>query len=440
VKLEVTLVNEKLAHARGGEVVLYKRGDSARWQARYKLKDLKWHRVATKHVNLKYAAEVACEAYDRARFLFAENIPVSSKRFDVAANIAIKELEQQIAAKLGKAVYNDYITSIRKYLIPFFGRYNINSIGYEEMQAFGTWRIKEMKRVPAASTITTHISAMNRVFDVAIERGWVVRAQIPKMKNTGAKGSPREAFSQSEYNSLASFMVNWSEQGHTEKTRQMRALLRDYVLVLKNTGMRHGTEALGLRWRDIAFIKRGAEQYLQFTVTGKTGKRTLIATHHTEEYLRRLQLRQPSLAKFTFEDLLKKKVNQPVFKMASGETTKNLAGTFRILMRDSGLDNDRDTKHKRTLYSLRHTYAHFALMKDRMSVYTLAEQMGTSVKMIEQHYGHITPALKAQEIAGKRHVPRVPAADAVAGENTNVAEPIKATKALKKQSQKSSVT
>ena len=127
-----------------------------------------------------------------------------------------------------------------------------------------------------------------------------------------------------------SYMVNWSEQGHTEKTRHMRTLLRDYVLVLKNTGVRHGTEALGLRWRDIAFIKRGDERYLQFTVTGKTGRRTLIAAHHTEEYLRRLQLRQPTLAKFSFEDLLKKKINQPVFKLATGETTKNLAGTFRV--------------------------------------------------------------------------------------------------------------
>ena len=140
MKLEVTLINENLAHARGGEVVLYKRGDSTRWQARFKLKDMQWHRTATKHVNLQYAAETACEAYDRARFLFAENIPVSSKRFDVAANIAIEELEQQIAAKLGKAVYNDYVTSIRKYLIPFFGRYNINSIGYEEMQALSWCR------------------------------------------------------------------------------------------------------------------------------------------------------------------------------------------------------------------------------------------------------------------------------------------------------------
>lgn len=418
MKVAITLVNENLAHARGREVVLYKRGDSNRWQARFKLKDLKWHRVATKHVNLQYAAEVACEAYDRARFLFDENIPVSSKRFDVAANIAVEEMRKQIASGTGKAVYNDYVTVIKKYLIPFFGKYHINTIGYEQMQAFGKWREKEMKRKPVASTITTHISAMNRVFDVALERGWIAQAQVPKVKNNGSKGTAREAFSQSEYNSLTSFMVKWSGEGHTEKTKQMRTLLRDYILVLKNTGMRHGTEALGLKWKDIAFVTKDKEKYLQLTVTGKTGRRTLIANHHTETYLHRLQLRQPTLAKLTFEALLKKKVNEPVFKLANGETTKNLIGTFRVLMKDSGLDKDRDTKHKRTLYSLRHTYAHEALMKDKMDVYTLAEQMGTSVKMIEQHYGHLKPAMKADKIAGKRWVPKEEAKQEVVEEKT----------------------
>ena len=33
--------------------------------------------------------------------------------------------------------------------------------------------------------------------------------------------------------------------------------------------------------------------------------------------------------------------------------------------------------------------------------------LSTSVKMIELHCRHINPALKAQEIAGKRHAPRV---------------------------------
>jgi hypothetical protein len=37
-----------------------------------------------------------------------------------------------------------------------------------------------------------------------------------------------------------------------------------------------------------------------------------------------------------------------------------------------------------------------------MDIYTLARQMGTSVKMIEQHYGHLQPAQKADVIAGKR--------------------------------------
>jgi integrase len=403
MRIEVRLVNKNLAHARGGEVVLYKRPDSVRWQARFKLKDLKWRRVATKHVNLQYAAEVACEAYDRARFLFEEKIPISSKRFDAVAKLAVQEMESQLASGHGKSVYHDYIAAIHRYLVPFFGSHNINTIGYEELKQFADWRVAKMGRQPVTSTVTTHTSALNRVYDVAIERGWIARNQVPKMKNTGVKGQAREAFSFAEYRSLTSFMVKWSETGHTAKTRDMRELLRDYVLVLANTGIRHGTEAMSLKWRDIEWIQKSGERYLQLTVKGKTGKRTLIARHATEDYLRRLQLHQTSLAALSFDALLKKRVNEPVFKLASGEITRNLIGTWRHLMRDSGLDKDRSTKEKRSLYSLRHTYAHFALLKEHMDVYTLAKQMGTSVKMIEVHYGHLQPSQKADVIAGRRH-------------------------------------
>jgi len=37
--------------------------------------------------------------------------------------------------------------------------------------------------------------------------------------------------------------------------------------------------------------------------------------------------------------------------------------------------------------------------------------MGTSVKMIEQHYGHLTATLRADAIAGKRHPKREDATD-----------------------------
>ena len=401
-KIAVTLVNENLAHARNGEVVLYKRGDSKRWQARFKLKDLKWHRVATKHVNIQFAAETACEAYDRARFLYDEKIPITSKRFDSVADIAVDEMERQLKAGVGKSVYNDYISVIKKYLKPFFGAKAINTIGYEEIKKYNDWRTVQMKKPPVASTVTTHISAFNRVFDCAVERGWIAAAQVPKMKNNGEKGVAREAFSLSEYKSLTSFMPKWAQKGHTAKTREMRELLRDYVLILVNTGMRHGTETKDMKWRDIEWITKNKEQYLQITVTGKVGKRQLIARHNTEDYLIRIQQRQSNIAHLEFDTLLKRRLNEDVFKLRSGETTANLSQTFNNLMRDSGLDADRDVKQRRSLYSLRHTYAHLALLKERMDVYTLAKQMGTSVKMIEQHYGHLQPSQKADVIAGKR--------------------------------------
>lgn len=403
MKIDVQVKSISLAHARGGEVVLYKRGDSKKWQARFKLKDLKWRRVATKHENLQYAAQVACEAYDRARFLFDANVPISSKRFDVVAKLAIEEMEAQIASGNGKSVYNDYITATKKYLIPFFGNYNLNSIGYDELQKFGTWRVKTMGRSPVLSTVTTHNSAMNRVFDLAVERGWIAQAQVPKLKNNGKKGTAREAFSLSDYKALVGFMPHWVDKAHTEKSKQMRRLLRDYVLVLSNTGIRHGTEAMGLRWRDIEWItQKNGERYLRLTVSGKIGKREPIARHNTEDYLKRLQERRAHLAKFSFDELLKKKVNEKVFVLEDGTETNSLAGTFRTLMRDSGLDKDREVKFRRSLYSLRHTYAHFAILNETMDVYTLARQMGTSVKMIEQHYGHLQPSQKADVIAGRR--------------------------------------
>jgi integrase len=155
---------------------------------------------------------------------------------------------------------------------------------------------------------------------------------------------------------------------------------------------------MGLKWKHIEWIRAGKERYLQITVKGKTGQRTLIARHNTQDYLERIQQRFEDLKKHTFDNLLRKKADQYVFRLRSGERTPSLNGTFRHLMRDSGLDKDSMGK-SRTLYSLRHTYAHFALLKDSMDHYALATQMGTSVKMIEQHYGHITPAHIADRLA-----------------------------------------
>ena len=51
----------------------------------------------------------------------------------------------------------------------------------------------------------------------------------------------------------------------------------------------------------------------------------------------------------------------------------------------------------RSTYCFRHTYATFRLSED-VNVYILSEQMGTSVKMIEQHYGHVNTIKHADRV------------------------------------------
>src|SRR5207245_4003997 len=72
-----------------------------------------------------------------------------------------------------------------------------------------------------------------------------------------------------------------------------------------------------------------------------------------------------------------------------GALIGDLLETSKLLFSSSG--------SRRSTYCFRHTYATFRLMEG-VDVYFLAKQMGTSVQMIEDYYGHITPAKNAERI------------------------------------------
>ena len=69
---------------------------------------------------------------------------------------------------------------------------------------------------------------------------------------------------------------------------------------------------------------------------------------------------------------------------------------FIALTKEAGVEFDRDGD-RRTIYSLRHTYATFRL-QEGVNHYVLARNMGTSVKMLEQHYGHTSNRAMADEL------------------------------------------
>ena len=68
---------------------------------------------------------------------------------------------------------NAWWAALNRYLIPFFGNHHINRIDYPLLKQFEAWRIEKMGKQPKASSIGTHNSALNKVFDEAIERGFI---------------------------------------------------------------------------------------------------------------------------------------------------------------------------------------------------------------------------------------------------------------------------
>jgi integrase len=133
-------------------------------------------------------------------------------------------------------------------------------------------------------------------------------------------------------------------------------------------------------------------------VNGKTGGRWLIAKHRAVDVLKRLHSRQLTHNGIEFEQLLKKRTTHKLFTFSNGYQPPSLNGTFRRLMRDSGLEKNSEGQ-TRTLYSLRHTYATLELIENRTDLHTLAKQMGNSAAMIERHYSELTATMAAERLA-----------------------------------------
>jgi integrase len=392
-------IQPPVVHLRDGEVVLYHRPSSPIWQCRFKLFDGKWYRTSTKTSSIEIAIQTACLLYDEARFRQKLGLAHVAQTFAQIAQATLEELRKELEVGRGKSVYHVYITCIEKYFVPYFGEKQLEAITHKDITDFELWRNRIMERAPKASTMQNFASAWNRLCNTAISNGWISdKAPLPKLTVQGQKSNPRPGFTREEIDRLLAYMPEWTEKGRFEVEREIRPLLRDYVEMLLYTGMRHGTEAMGIQWNHIEWHTDKENRYIRIWVDGKTGGRWLIAKHKAVDVLKRLQNRQPDIKGMPFDELLKSRVQKRLFRFGNDYQPPSLNGTFRRLMRDSGLLKD-IAGQTRTLYSLRHTYATLELLENGTDIHTLAKQMGNSAAMIEKHYSKLTATMAAKRLA-----------------------------------------
>ncbi len=83
------------------------------------------------------------------------------------------------------------------------------------------------------------------------------------------------------------------------------------------------------------------------------------------------------------------------------DVSNSLQKMLETYLEDHNLLKDPKTGQNRVFYSFRHTYATLALTHDRVPIHTLAQQMGTSVLMIEKHYSHLKVIQAIEQLRGE---------------------------------------
>jgi integrase len=386
----------ELHHLLDGKITLYIREKSEYWQVRFLLPNKEYMRLSTGEYDLERAKTQAVILYETFKTKIKMGTPLRVKTFGDVARLVLKDIRASKQQNKFKKTYRDYVFVIQKYLLPFFGKKNIAELTAEDITEFEAWRESQMGKVPKASTEQNHSSAYNRIMNFARSMAYIPSDKpIPPMKITGPKGQARPAFTQQEIYYLLDYMKTWEEADDVFYPEN-RKLCRCYVEFLINTGVRHGTEALPVRWKHLQWHYIKDKKYLKVWVSGKTGPRFLIAKHAFIETLTRLYKWQ-GLKYETLDDLMNARLDKLVFVTPDGYQPRDFRTLFVSLMKCSNLlKNEAD--QTRTLYSLRHTYATIAL-SEGVDIHTLARQMGTSITMLEKHYSKLTPMLSAEKLA-----------------------------------------
>lgn len=392
-------------------LTLYLRPRSSVWQCKYKTEG-RWRRATTHERDLESAKKRAYDILIEAKVRIKLNIVPFTRKFKDVATQAIVRIDKELQDDYGKVIYKEYKIAINKYMIPFLGNYNVDSIGPAELEEFDRFRITKMGRVPKLSTLQTHNAAMNRIFDEAELRGYLKAINRPKLVAKAKKGGRRAGFNLEEVRALKQNFDAWIARGRADSVA-VRSLMRDYVNVLLDTGARPGKELLDMRWTQIELQTTANDDPVVILKiqTGKTGKRSAIGRTPTLVALEALAKRNHDS---TVTELIHNNNKTHIFRfieylnedqVLAGKTPQLLPPTsfsklFHTYLDDHNLLLDPITNQKRVLYSLRHTYATMALTYDHIEVHTLAKQMGTSIAMIEKHYSHLDVVKAVHQLQG----------------------------------------
>lgn len=305
----------------------------------------------------------------------------------------------------------DYVNKeavIRKFLIPFFhDNQKITSMGQIDaamVERYKRWRRafwltdegtaladaecksnirisdKQMENyceAPSPNTLNREYPTLRQILKYAHMKGYMVGTAPPVVPGEDAKANPRPAFLGDDFDILMGETKRWAAESANDHERDRRQLLCDWIYIVRWTGLRVPHEAAKLCWSDV----RLDINILHVHPETKTGAREVPFDQKVGDRLKAMKARRMAYAKEHQQEF---SISEPVFALPCGKPYRKFGGLFNAVVERCQFPPRADDMPY-SPYSLRHTYATFALAEGR-SYEWLEEVMGTSMGMLKDHY------------------------------------------------------
>ena len=398
-----------------GKVLLFIRNGI--YQARVYKGERQYIFRSLKTRKLDDARKLAVKFLHEIEFRKQEQLPLQQRTFGDVIKEYVQLREQQYqqsqkaavntTRKQGTSKHMLYqIKRVSKFWLEYCGKTAVNRIDDAKLADYIQWRKDFYHRMspkdiprgakidPTDSTLVWETTLAKTLLKYAHSRGYRGNSQLPTWRYKTQKRIVRPTFSPGEYKQVYERMRAWIRETDDVEYQYTRELLRDYVLILANSGMRVG-EANNLKESDVeAFVDETGRKNYMLRVKGKTGSRIVVPRTSAVRYINRVfernaKRKQEEESQERTTRSPKRKVDSKgqgwFFAMYDGSKIITLIDQFQTVLTSINMLENRD-KERFTLYSLRHFYAVNRIRKG-IPIYDIAANMGTSVQMIEQYYG-----------------------------------------------------
>lgn len=379
-----------------GRIVLYRRGDigdNSSYSVRLRIPTTTGYVIRSSGTSDLFEARKFAEGlYDELRLKVLNGETLRDKAFDETVAQYVKDLTlQPFKSEKDRA---EVIAYFANYPVRYFGKKPLTKIDDQAIDDFVSWRFTNSVRKSSVqvNSVRAELNTLKKFFIWAKRKKLI--SSIPDIRKPKAGKNRRPHFDDASWRKVTRQLREYIKHDNPIVVRD-RVMLVNYVLILANTGIRVG-EARTLKWRDISDIspEKGSNEPANIAVyvKGKTGAREVVSrTPDVKIYFARiLELRRNELGE------IDPALDSYVFCHKDGTPIKSFKKSFNALLKCAGAEMDSGGQ-RRTIYSLRHTYATFRL-HEGVNHFILARNMGTSVAMLEAFYGHTSNIASAKEL------------------------------------------